>query len=122
MKRTFICVVCPNGCEIEVEHEGTKIINVQGNRCEKGRAYVSRELITPMRTITTTVPVLHGDRPLVSVRLTAPIPRDRIFDAMREINRLRLTAPVFMGDVILSNLLGLGTDVITTGNVENHKD
>ena len=51
------------------------------------------------------------------VRLTNPIPRDRIFDAMQEIKKCTLTAPVKAGTVVISRLLGYDTDVIVTKSV-----
>ena len=118
MKRAFTCIVCPNGCEIEAEHEGKQVLSVTGARCPKGEAYVKQELSDPRRTIASSVCVTGGVLPLVSVRLTAAVPRDRIFDVMREINRVTLTAPVKIGDVVIRNVLGLDSDVIATKNVD----
>lgn len=117
MKRTIICIVCPNGCEIDVEYEKDQIINVSGNLCPKGKDYATQELVNPQRTIATSVRVLSGELPLVSVRLTKAIPKDRIFDVMTEINRQILTAPVHINDPVIENVLGLGSDVIATKNV-----
>lgn len=55
--------------------------------------------------------------PLASVRLTNPIPRDRIFDAMGEIKKCTLTAPVKAGTVVIPHLLGYDADVIVTKSV-----
>ena len=118
MKRTFTCIVCPNGCEIEAEYEGTEVFSVTGNLCPKGKAYVTQELVDPRRTIATSVRVEGGILPLASVRLTRPIPKARIFDVMREINRQTLTAPVRIGDVVIRDVLGLGSDVIVTKHIE----
>ncbi len=118
MKRTFTCIVCPNGCEIEAEYESAQVLSVTGNLCPKGETYVTQELIDPRRTIATSVRVTSGTMPLASVRLTAAIPKDRIFDVMAEINRVTLTAPVKIGDVVIQNVLGLGSDVIVTKNIE----
>lgn len=117
MKRTFTCIVCPNGCEIEAEYEGAQVSAVTGNLCPKGKDYMIQELVDPRRTIASSVRVTGGDQPLASVRLTAPIPKARIFDAMAEINAQTLRAPVAIGDVVIPNLLGLGCDVITTREV-----
>lgn len=117
MKRVLTCVVCPNGCEIEAEYEGREVHAISGNLCPKGRDYVTQELVDPRRTIASSVRVTGGDQPLASVRLTAPIPKARIFDAMAEINAITLTAPVAIGDVVIANLLGLGCDVIATRHV-----
>ena len=117
MKRTFTCIVCPNGCEIDAEFEGTKVLSISGNLCPKGETYVVQELTDPQRTISTSVRVLCGALPLASVRLTSAIPKDRIFDVMREINGQTLTAPTHIGDVVIKNVLGLNSDVIVTTNV-----
>lgn len=118
MKRTFTCIVCPNGCEIETQYKGTQIYSVCGNLCSKGEAYVVQELVDPRRTLATSVRVKGGAVPLASVRLTNAIPKDRIFDVMREINRQVLTAPVQIGDVVVKNILGLESNVIVTKNIE----
>lgn len=118
MKRTFTCIVCPNGCEMEAEYEGSQVISVTGNLCPKGKAYVTQELVDPRRTIATSVRVDGGVLPLTSVRTVSAIPKDRIFDVMAEINRQSLTAPVHIGDVVIENVLGLGSDVVVTKHVE----
>ena len=118
MKRTYTCIVCPNGCEIEAEYEGKSVLSVSGNLCPKGRDYVTQELVDPRRTIATSVRVTEGAMPLASVRLTAAIPKARIFDAMTAINAVTLAAPVAIGDVVIRDLLGLGCDVIATRNVD----
>lgn len=118
MKRTFTCIVCPNGCEMEAEYEGTSVLSVTGNLCPKGKAYVTQELVDPRRTIASSVRVTGGILPLTSVRITNAIPKDRIFDVMAEINKQTLTAPVHIGDVVIRNVLGLGSDVIVTKHIE----
>ena len=118
MKRMFVCVVCPNGCEIEAEYDGSTALSVRGNLCPKGKVYVTQELTDPHRTIATSVRILDGELPLVSVRLTKAIPRGRIFDAMREISKQVLQAPVRIGVVVIKNILGLDSDVIVTKNIE----
>ena len=51
---------------------------------------------------------------LASVRLTNPIHGNRIFDAMDEIKKCTLTAPVKAGTVVIPHLLGYDADVIVT--------
>lgn len=117
MTRTLICVLCPNSCEITAEADGGQLLRCAGNLCPKGEEYVRQELLAPMRNIATSVEVAGGDLPLCSVRLTAPIPKARIFDAVETIHRCHLTAPVRAGQVILPDLLGLGVDVIATRDI-----
>ena len=116
--REFTCIVCPNGCSITAEYDENGIKNISGNRCRRGAEYVSQEIVNPMRTVTTTVPVDGGELPLCSVRLSAAIPKAEIFNAVAEIRRHSLTAPTKVGDVVIQNILGYDSDVIVTKNVK----
>lgn len=119
MLKTFTCIICPNGCEIEAELDdtGKKLLSLSGNLCPRGEGYVKQELTAPKRTIATSVLLENGALPLASVRLTEPIPKERIFDVMAQIRTLRLTAPVRVGQVVSANILGLGSDLIVTKNI-----
>ena len=35
MKKIFTCIICPNGCEIEVELKNDIIDNIEGATCKK---------------------------------------------------------------------------------------
>ncbi len=117
MIREFTCIGCPQSCEIEVTLENGEIVCLAGNLCPRGRDYVRRELENPVRTVTTSVLVAGGELAVASVRTTAAVPKDRIFDVMREIRRMRLDAPVAAGQVVIKNVLGLGADVVATKSV-----
>ncbi len=36
MTRTFTCILCPNGCDVVVEHENGVILSCTGNQCGNG--------------------------------------------------------------------------------------
>lgn len=114
MIKKYTCTICPNGCEIEAYIEGTTIFKIDGATCSKGKEYVKQEIVNPQRNIATSVYVDGGDLPLASVRLSKAIPKDRIFDVMNEIKKVKLTAPVKMKQVVIENVLNLGSDVIAT--------
>lgn len=115
--REFTCIVCPNGCSITAEYDEGGVISVSGNRCPRGAEYVRQEIVSPMRTVTTTIPVEGGELPLCSVRLTAPIPKAELFNAVAEIRKHSITAPTKVGQVVVHNILGYDSDVIVTKNV-----
>lgn len=117
MLKEFTCIICPNGCEIEAAVEAGKILSLTGAVCSKGEDYVSQELTDPQRNIATSVLVKNGVLPLTSVRLTNPIPKDRIFDAMEQIKEVSVEAPVTVGMVLIKEILGYDSDVIVTKNV-----
>lgn len=117
MTRSFTCIICPNGCEITAEYEGSAVHAVRGATCPKGDAYVRQELTDPQRNIATSVLVEGGELPLASVRLSRPIPKKEIFRVMEVINTVRLQAPTAIGQVVLHNVCGQDADVIVTKNV-----
>jgi len=117
MLKDYFCIICPNGCEITAETENGEILSLSGAKCKRGNEYVKQELIDPRRSIATSVLLLDGELPLVSVRVTNTIPKDQIFQVMEEIKKINLQAPVFSGQVAIENVLGLGSDVIVTKNV-----
>lgn len=117
MLKEFTCIVCPQGCDIQAEVRGRTVTGVTGNCCPKGEAYVIQEVVSPMRNIATSIRVEGGELPLASVRLNRLIPKDSIFDVMAEIRKIKMPAPVFIGEVVIENVLGLGADVVITKTV-----
>lgn len=118
MRKVYTCIICPNGCEIETEIVDGQVQSVRGNTCDKGADYVRREITAPMRTIATSVRVEGGELPLASVRLSAPVPKEKIFAVMEQVKRICLTAPVEAGTVVLPKVCGLDSDVIVTKQVK----
>ena len=118
MNRTLTCIICPNGCELEIAYEGDQILSVTGNKCPKGAEYAEQEIKNPMRTIASSVNLVGGSMPLVSVRVNGPIPKAKIMDVMEAIRKTTVTAPVKIGDVVIADVLGLGVDVVATRNVD----
>lgn len=119
MMQKYTCIVCPNGCDIEVEmNDAKQITKVNGNLCPKGEEYVRQEVIDPRRTIASSILVKGGSMPLASVRTTEAIPKDKIFEVMEEIKKVTVQAPVQAGTVVIANVLGLGSDVIVTRTVK----
>jgi CxxC motif-containing protein len=119
-KKELICVLCPNGCRLEVEiEESPQIIvkDVSGNLCEKGVEWARQEIVNPMRSISSSILVEKGELPLVSVRTDTPIPLKNIFDVMKEIKAFRVKAPVNIGDIIIEEVAGLPCNIIATRNV-----
>ena len=114
MKKNLICVSCPLGCPIEVEIENGEVVSVTGNTCKKGDSYARTEITNPVRSLTTSVKVEGGMHPVVHVKSSAPVPKDKMFDCMEAINAVTVKAPVKIGDVIIENICGLGVDIIAT--------
>jgi len=119
VKTKMICIICPLGCELEaeMEKEGKEIISIKGFKCPKGKEYATREITDPRRVLMAVVKVKGGHLPVVSVKTAKPIPKHRLFDAVRVISKIEIKAPIKTGDVIVNNLLGTGIPVIATNNI-----
>ena len=104
MKRSYTCILCPNGCALEALVEEGRVQSVTGQLCPRGEAYVRQEVTDPRRTI-------------ASVRLTAPIPKGMIFPVMQAIRQVELQAPVQAGTVVLRRVCGLDSDLVVTRTV-----
>ena len=113
----LICIGCPLGCPLTVEMEGNEVKSVAGNTCPRGDAYAKKELTNPTRIVTSTVRVAGGRLAMVSVKTESDIPKDKIFDCVKALKDVELTAPVKIGDVVLENVAGTGVSVIATKNV-----
>lgn len=113
MIREFPCVVCPRGCIIRVEVQPGET-KITGQRCPRGEAYAQEELTDPKRVLTTSIKVLGGSYPLVSVRTDRPIPKRLIPEAMQFVRALVVSAPVALGQVLVPDLLGTGARLLAT--------
>ena len=113
-QREFICVTCPVGCSIDTLVEGQELIEIRGQACQRGVAFVHEELTAPRRMLTTTVRVRGGRLPLVPVRTSEPLPKDLIFDLVRALRKIELIAPVAEHQLVLKNVLGTQVNVITS--------
>ncbi|OPY13556.1 MAG: hypothetical protein A4E66_00719 [Syntrophus sp. PtaB.Bin001] len=120
IKKELTCVICPNGCPLEITlEEGTppRIKEVTGHTCKKGPEWVEQELINPVRTIASSILVDGGDFPLVSVRTDSAIPLASIPEVMKAIKATRVKAPVKIGDVLIQKPANTSCNIIATRNV-----
>jgi CxxC motif-containing protein len=117
MKKSIVCIVCPNGCEITAEIDNGKVLKVENAQCKRGYKYAEQEVTNPMRTIASLIAVENGDLPLVSVRTSSPIPKSRIAEIMNEIKMVKLIAPVNIGQIVIRNVCGCDSDIIITKNI-----
>ncbi|MEN3008932.1 DUF1667 domain-containing protein [Pseudothermotoga sp.] len=114
----IVCVLCPMGCKIKYNAVDGKIISLEGNRCPRGVSYLEDELREPKRIVPTSVRVVNGEMPLVSVKTSKPIPRRLISQFMQTVKNVKVEAPIRVGDVIIKNVLDTGADVIATRTVK----
>ncbi|MFH1130778.1 MAG: DUF1667 domain-containing protein [Pseudomonadota bacterium] len=105
-KTQLICVGCPIGCPLQLEHTGNEIREITGNECNRGAKYAKQEFTDPRRSLSTTIALSGGLWARLPVKSSAPLPKDRVMEAARIIHELQINAPVKIGQVLLTGLLG----------------
>ena len=112
--KELTCIVCPRGCRLKVDDN----MEVTGNACPRGKMYAINELTNPTRTITSSIRVSNRPYTLVSVNTDKPVPKDKMFDVMKEIDKLVVKAPTRIGQVVLANVLGTDSNIVITKDID----
>lgn len=120
MSKEVICIVCPKGCHIQVYEEGHNP-PCEGNACHRGEVYALQEVRQPTRVLTGTVAIRHAVHARCPVMSSRPVPKEHLMAVMLALKDVELIAPMHMGDVVLSNVLGLGIDIVATRNLDRIK-
>ncbi len=119
--KNLTCIVCPMGCQLEVklDSEGN-VTDISGNTCKRGYNYAKTEFTNPTRTLTSTVK-LSGSKndTLLPVRTASPIPKPKLFEAMKLIGELEVKAPVKRGEVVCADFIEKGIDLVACKTVED---
>lgn len=107
------CIVCPKGCRLNVEINGDEIL-VTGNECARGIPYAKKEITSPTRVITSTVAIEGAIHKRLPVKTDRDIDKKLNFLVMRELEKVRISAPVRVNQVIIENILGTGANIVAT--------
>ena len=117
-EKHFTCTVCPKGCDLKIVFDENNISDetcaVTGHTCKRGEVYAKNELISPKRTITSTVATKYG---MLPVKSSAPIPKDKMFEAMEIINSVYLDRKVCVGDIIIKDFISAGINLVSCATV-----
>ena len=79
-----------------------------------GVKYGKMELTHPTRVVTSTVKCEGGPYPRCPVKTDRAVPKELMFRVMEALEGITLTAPVAVGQVVVENVFGTGTNVIAT--------
>ena len=114
--KQITCITCPIGCRITVEvvDGGYRF---SGNQCRQGAEFAETELVSPKRSLATTVRTAFPSVPVLPVRTSGEVPKGMILDIIRELSRLVLTEKIGIGEVVAANILGSGCDIIATSDM-----
>ena len=120
VKKEITCIVCPIGCKILVKTDGSKFEALNGFKCKRGVEYARSEALDPRRMLTTSVLVLNGEWPLVSVKSSKSVPKDKLFTVLKEVKKTEVKAPVKLGQIIIKNVAKTGIDIVATKQVKTY--
>lgn len=113
-KSELTCILCPRGCAIITFEDGA----VSGASCTRGEKWARQELACPLRTLTTSIRVIGGRDPLVSVRSDREVPLQQVKIIIREIHQLQVQAPITIGEMLVENPAGTACRIIATRTVD----
>ena len=117
-EKKVTCIVCPIGCKILVKTDGKKAEICKGNKWKRGIDYATYEALDPRRMLTTSIFVDGGIWPLVSVKSSQPVPKNKIFQVLDEIKKTKMKAPIKSGQILIRNISETKIDIISTKTIE----
>lgn len=117
--KEIVCIGCPLGCPLEVFIDNEKVAEVKGYSCKRGVDYGIKECTNPTRILTTTVDVKDGEVKVVSVKTDKDIPKDFINLCMKKLKKVEAKAPIHIGDVIVTNILNTGSNIVATMDIDS---
>jgi len=117
-RKEITCIVCPIGCKMFITTKGKIIEHIDGCKCKRGAEYATYEALDPRRMLTSSVIVQDGEWPLVSVKSSHPVPKERVFAVLKEIKKITVKAPVNLGQPLLKNVARTGIDIVATKTVK----
>ena len=107
------CIICPLGCRVSVELIDGEY-HFSGNRCKKGADFAKAELSAPIRMLTTTVRTIFNDMPVLPVRTSGEVPKEKIPEIIKELAKMVITKRVTIGETIAGNVSGTGCSIVAT--------
>ncbi|NMC06477.1 MAG: DUF1667 domain-containing protein [Candidatus Lokiarchaeota archaeon] len=113
-QKEVICIICPNSCTVTVKQMPDGKLLMEGQGCKRGETYAKDEFLAPKRTLATTVRIKGAFIPLLPVRTSVPVPKEKLNEILDLLARLEVEAPFKCGKVVVKNVLGLGADIIAT--------
>lgn len=112
MNKVVVCTTCPRGCEITVSGE-IGALEVAGNICPRGREYALAEAVAPRRVVTSTV---RAEGAMIPVKTDRAVLKTLVFDVMDKINSAKVFTSCKIGDIIIADVDGEGTNVVAAKN------
>lgn len=117
-EREITCINCPVGCLLDVAIEDGEVVSVAGNTCPRGAIYAQKEAGAPRRTVTGTVALAGGSEEVIAAKTVPDVPKESLFEVAQAMDTVLAHAPIHVGDVIVKDIAGTGSQLVATRSVE----
>ena len=114
--KQITCICCPKGCGVDIYSLDTDY-QVNNHQCIKGKDYVIMEMTNPTRFLTTTIAVNGNPSSRLAVRTNIPVPKSKVQDVVAATKKIEIKSPVYMGQILISQVAGTDADVIASSEV-----
>jgi CxxC motif-containing protein len=118
MRKDLVCFICPNSCVLSIIGDETNP-HIENNRCSRGIDFALKELHDPERILTSTMRVLNGVLPLVSVRSDNPVKKTELQKIISQLDAITIQAPVTCGQILMTSVGINKVCIIATRSIEN---
>ena len=115
-KQELTCIICPIGCHITVDAADGDFV-FSGNKCLKGAEFARKEITAPTRTLTTTVRTIFPGMPVLPVKTSGEVPKEKLAEIIRELSKVVIKEKIGIGETIAADILGTGSDIIATSDM-----
>jgi len=114
--KQITCINCPLGCRIKIDSLNNEL-NISGNKCQKGFDFAKAEMTFPVRSLTTTVKTVFENIPVLPVKTSGEVPKEKIPDIMQILSEVIIDNEINIGDVIINNIFGTGCNIVASGEI-----
>jgi CxxC motif-containing protein len=116
-KNELICISCPIGCHLTLTETSDNKLQIKGNKCARGIEYAQAEYYSPKRIVTATCHIQSELTSRLPLKTDQAFPREKINALLTDIYKLKLKAPIKLGDVIIENIEKTGINLVATLSV-----
>ena len=114
--KQLTCIVCKKCCRITIEIENG-VYSFYGNKCEKGTLFMISEQNAPSQSLATTIKTIFPDKPVLFVRTSGNIPKNKIKKIIQILSKVVITERKKTGDIVVQNISRTGCDIIATSDM-----
>ena len=109
------CVCCSRGCVVSVDESNGNAVS--GNGCSNGAAFAIHELSNPKRRINGEVRVTGAEVAKCPVKTDGAVSKDDLPNIARLLQELRVEAPIYVSQVLVSDLCGTGANLVACATI-----